>query len=67
MQGGNIYNGSTLLQFHGIRFEKPTIPNGYTTYEKNLWNGATLLKQLSCTYNCHGIKDIRVCANEFLR
>ncbi|KAF0989591.1 hypothetical protein HZS_4204 [Henneguya salminicola] len=36
MRARNIRSGSTLLQFDGDRFEKPTIPNGYTTYKNNL-------------------------------
>ncbi|KAF1740160.1 hypothetical protein MXB_2222, partial [Myxobolus squamalis] len=35
MRARNIQIGSTLLPFDGTRFEKPTIPNRYTTYENN--------------------------------
>ncbi|KAF0992117.1 hypothetical protein HZS_172 [Henneguya salminicola] len=35
MRARNIRSGSTLLQFDGHSFEKPTIPNGYPTYKNN--------------------------------
>ncbi|KAF1741929.1 hypothetical protein MXB_4758 [Myxobolus squamalis] len=44
MRVRNIHSGLTLLQFDGTSCEKPTIPNGCTTYKKNYGVEVILLK-----------------------